>query len=85
MRLNTETLSKLEAMKAVAAPQSSFTPQSRGVWQGGRMYVDDYGNEVFIPIGTRRTDTAGPLTYVGDAIKNVKGWLNEVEMISEVT
>lgn len=67
---------ELEQFRESAPAGSSFTSASEGVWTGGRVYVDEFGDEVFLPLGTKRTDIGinRPLTFLGDGIKNLKGW-----------
>ena len=78
MTLSKENLRVIEGFRDSAPVGSSFTQVSRGVWQGGRLFVDEWGNEVFLPIGTERKLLKKPrLTFVGDAIQNVKGWEKE--------
>lgn len=56
-----------------------------GLWQGGRLYVNAFGEEIFIPVGKKRTDVGitTPLTFVGDAVKNLRGW-SEVYLTNPV-
>lgn len=47
-----------------------------GLWEGGRLYENEFGEEIFIPLGKKRTEVGitTPLTFVGDAVRNLRGW-----------
>lgn len=53
-----------------------FTDVSRGVWAGGRLYENEFGEPVFVPLGKSRSEIGieTPLKFLGDAVINVKGW-----------
>lgn len=60
-------------------PQT-FVP---GRWEGGRLFLTDFGEEVFIPCGSARESFPGPMTLLGDAQRNVIGW-GEVRMTNPI-
>lgn len=71
----------LQVQEAVNAARprarATFLP---GKWVGGRVFLNEFGEEVFLPCGTHRQDAAfaGPLTFVGDGLRNLVGWDREV-------
>jgi hypothetical protein len=58
---------------ARAAARTHVLP---GLWQGGRLFENEFGEPVFLPIGQKRSvlGVAGPLRFVGDAVRNLRGW-----------
>jgi hypothetical protein len=81
-----ETRAALEALREVAPPQSHAVklPYSQGVWEGGRVYVDDEGGEHFLPIGAQRKSLRKKrLTFVGDGQRNIIGY-GEIRLTNEV-
>lgn len=68
----------LEALREEAPVLSPLTWASRGVWVGGRVFVDHAGDAVFVPCGAKRSDVPGgkarKLIFLGDGLKNERGW-----------
>jgi hypothetical protein len=74
--LSKESVAALESLRDVAPAKSSWTDATRGVWAGGRLYINEFGEPIFVPLGKSRSDlgVVGPLHFIGDALTNVKGW-----------
>ena len=66
----------LEQFRAEAPLKGNWADATNGLWIGGRVYNDEFGDIVFIPLGSSRADcpASGPLTFLGDGIRNVRGW-----------
>lgn len=66
----------LESFRETAPAKSNWTDTTEGVWRGGRVYTDEFGDVVIVPVGTSRKDcpVPGPLTFIGEGLRNVKGW-----------
>jgi hypothetical protein len=81
-RLDEKNRAALEAHRTTAPRQK--LPYSPGVWEGGRIYVDDEGTEYFLPIGApRKTLRKKRLTFVGDGQRNTIGY-GDVRLTNEV-
>lgn len=66
----------LEALREVVPAKSSFTDASHGVWTGGRVYENAFGEAFFLPLGAKRADipVRESLRLVGDGVKNTRGF-----------
>ena len=66
----------LESFRETAPAKSNWTGVTQGLWKGGRVYTDEFGDVVFVPVGTSRSvcPAPGPLTFLGDGLRNVFGW-----------
>jgi hypothetical protein len=66
----------LENLVGMVPIASSWTTETHtGCWQGGRLFMHrPTGDFVFIPIGDKRPKDKRRLTFLGDAVLNVKGW-----------
>lgn len=73
----------IDAARANAKARATWLP---GRWEGGRVFLNEFGEEVFLPLGMKRQEAAfaGPLTFVGDGLRNRVGWLPEVVLTNPV-
>jgi hypothetical protein len=73
----------LDAARANAKARATWLP---GRWEGGRIFLNEFGEEVFLPLGIKREAAAfaGPLTFLGDGIRNQIGWAPEVVITNPV-
>lgn len=76
----------LEALRESAPAKSSFTDASIGVWVGGRVFENAFGEFHFVRCGARRDSlpVQESLRYVGDGLKNVKGHVGEIMLTNTV-
>lgn len=73
----------IDAARANAKARASWLP---GCWEGGRVFLNEFGEEVFLPLGTKRSDAAfaGPLTFLGDGVRSQIGWAPETILTNPV-
>ena len=76
-KLSQEQQAKLAALKASVPAQCSWNEETyTGCWEPGRVYVDDEGDILFLKMGQSRSriGVRQRLTFLGDGLRNVKGW-----------
>lgn len=73
----------IENARATALNRAGWLP---GRWEGGRVFLNEFGEEVFLPLGTKRLAAAfaGPLTFVGDGLRSQIGWAPETVLTNPV-
>lgn len=74
--LSPDAMQALEALRDSVPVQNQFQAASRGVWVGGRVYENAFGEKFFLPLGSRRAaiPVTESLSFLGDGQRNVKGW-----------
>lgn len=73
----------IDAARLNARVRVDWSPER---WEGGRVFLNEFGEEVFLPLGTSRKDAgfAGPLTFLGDGARDRTGWAPEIVITNPV-